>query len=107
MRKIIVLAGIFAALSSCQKDCEKDHTAILVVNNAADERIYVKAGSGANIEVEPDKNASIEIDLVVSGSDELLFQSIVVFSRESAPTDFEEVVVAYNQCEKTEITIEK
>lgn len=106
MRKTIVFLGILLAFSSCEKDCEKDHTATLEVSNAADEPIYIEIYQENDVVIEPGHKKSIEVDLNISGTSELLYQSVITFSRESTKDVSETKGVIYNQCETTKIAIE-
>ena len=107
MRKATLFVAFLLALASCgQKDCEKDKTATLVVNNAANERIYVNISDNKDAAIEPGHSQRFEIDLLLPGATEPLYQTVLPFSRESSRTTIEKEVVIYNQCQTTEVTID-
>jgi len=105
MKKITIVSIFFlAVLASCKKDCETNHTATLKITNAAGERIYVSVPQG-DLAIEPDHVKPLEIDLDNGTGQELIYQTIVEFRRESSRETRETMVVIYNQCQTTELTI--
>ena len=106
MKKITIVSILFlAVLTSCEKDCEENHTATLKVTNSASERIFVSTDIG-QIPIEQGHVKSLEINLDNGTGQELIYQTIVEFRRESTQETRETVAVIYNQCQTTEITVQ-
>jgi len=107
MTKITIIAILFLAVfASCQKDCEKDHTANLKVTNKSDIRAYLKLDAG-DTPIDPGETSSFEIDLNLANTPELIYQAVVNYRWEGGgASPYLSQVVIYNQCKTTEVTIE-